>query len=358
MAETILNGGNRTSQDAYTGPANEVTVDESNHNLRLHDGETPGGFEILSRNNADERYQLQSPELAGLIGLEPQEHGILVRLGPAEYVLREFTVNEDQFVIENADGYDGNPLLSLSPTINTEHTWTGEQTFEAPVTFSSGLAGDLEGDTTGTHNGNVLGNVTGNLTGDATGNHEGTFAGDVNVQGHELLLDADQIATDAIAGLEDYVKTYGFPSNAVVMWSGAVGDIPDGWFLCNGLNGTPDLRNRFIVGAGDEYDPDDSGGAADVTPTISVDAGGAHTHPVTGVAATASTDVSLDITVIRPEYEQNQVDVVGDVSLDDPGHDHSVSGTAESAGSHTHTAGSTEIDNRPPYYALCFIMKG
>lgn len=40
----------------------------------------------------------------------------------------------------------------------------------------------------------------------------------------------------------------GIPSGVIVMWSGSSDNIPEGWFLCNGDNGTPDLRDRFIVG--------------------------------------------------------------------------------------------------------------
>lgn len=52
------------------------------------------------------------------------------------------------------------------------------------------------------------------------------------------------------------------PAGVIVMWSGAANAIPSGWALCNGSNGTPDLRNRFIVGAGDTYAVGASGGAS------------------------------------------------------------------------------------------------
>lgn len=45
------------------------------------------------------------------------------------------------------------------------------------------------------------------------------------------------------------------------LWSGSIVSIPAGWKLCDGNNGTPDLRNKFIPGAGDEYTPGDTGGA-------------------------------------------------------------------------------------------------
>ena len=88
------------------------------------------------------------------------------------------------------------------------------------------------------------------------------------------------------------------------MWSGSVDAIPTGWVLCNGENNTPDLRNRFIVGAGDEY------GAGDVGGTATYELG-------TQLSGTKSPDVSGF-----------------------PGYPY-----------------PTSMDNRPPYYALCYIMK-
>lgn len=56
----------------------------------------------------------------------------------------------------------------------------------------------------------------------------------------------------------------------ICLWSGAIVDIPFGWALCDGSLGTPDLTDRFIVGAGLAYNPGDTGGAT------------SHTHPFTG----------------------------------------------------------------------------
>src|SRR5690606_35053309 len=61
----------------------------------------------------------------------------------------------------------------------------------------------------------------------------------------------------------------GVPSGVIMMWSGSTSTIPAGWFLCNGSNGTPDLRNRFIVGAGSTYGVGATGGANEVTLTES-----------------------------------------------------------------------------------------
>jgi hypothetical protein len=53
-----------------------------------------------------------------------------------------------------------------------------------------------------------------------------------------------------------------FPSGGIVLWHGLLTAIPTGWFLCDGTHGTPDLRDRFVVGAGIERDPGATGGTA------------------------------------------------------------------------------------------------
>ncbi len=69
--------------------------------------------------------------------------------------------------------------------------------------------------------------------------------------------------SDRPAGLDDGDDVGGVPSGVIVMWSGAIGSIPSGWALCDGANGTPDLRTRFVLGAGGMVDghnvqPDES----------------------------------------------------------------------------------------------------
>lgn len=77
----------------------------------------------------------------------------------------------------------------------------------------------------------------------------------------------------------------GFPANAlvpagvIVMWSGSIASIPSGWALCNGLNLTPDLRDRFIVGAGSSYNPTNSGGQNTIT--LTTNQLPAHSHTAT-----------------------------------------------------------------------------
>ena len=67
----------------------------------------------------------------------------------------------------------------------------------------------------------------------------------------------------------DQIIAAGTPSGNIAWWSGSEASIPSGWVLCNGLNGTPDLRSRFVVGAGLTYAIDATGGSTTATPTAS-----------------------------------------------------------------------------------------
>ena len=57
----------------------------------------------------------------------------------------------------------------------------------------------------------------------------------------------------------------GVPVGGIIMWSGATNNIPSGWALCDGNNGTPNLQDKFIVGAGSSYAVAATGGSADAT---------------------------------------------------------------------------------------------
>ena len=95
------------------------------------------------------------------------------------------------------------------------------------------------------------------------------------------------------------VEMSGFlvPSGVILMWSGTADNIPKGWLLCDGMNGTPNLRDRFIIGAGGKYSPGATGGAASVTPEVT--AGTAKTGislanaSPSGTAGSAKTGISI-----------------------------------------------------------------
>ncbi len=90
-----------------------------------------------------------------------------------------------------------------------------------------------------------------------------------------LTLDFQQVALRNLRALQDAL----LPRGLIALWSGRIADVPDGWAVCDGYNGTPDLRDRFVVGA-----RSDSGGKACCTLTGAPTSSGgslAHTHQFT-----------------------------------------------------------------------------
>jgi hypothetical protein len=142
-----------------------------------------------------------------------------------------------------------------------------------------------------------------------------------------------------------FVANNSIPSGCIVMWSGSVASIPAGWYLCNGSNSTPDLRNRFIVGAGSTYAVGATGGSADaivVSHTHTATDSG-HTHSV-AVPATAGADGGGGAIVDgTPAGATTVVNVT--------------SGSTSASISVSTTGSSGTNANLPPYYALCYIMK-
>jgi hypothetical protein len=154
-----------------------------------------------------------------------------------------------------------------------------------------------------------------------------------------------------------------FPSGIVCMWSGAIVDIPGGWSLCDGSGSTPDLRNLFIVGAGDSYNVGDTGGDDTVNishthgdGSLSTGSAGSHNHDGdTGNIASHYHSLNAGTSIASTSGGDYEF-----VTNSEPGHNHSIS----SDGSHTHpvngttaTGGDTTHDNRPAFYALAFIQK-
>jgi hypothetical protein len=139
------------------------------------------------------------------------------------------------------------------------------------------------------------------------------------------------------------------PAGGIFLWSGSIGSIPAGYVLCNGSNGTPDLRDRFIVGAGSTYAVDATGGSANAivvshthTATSTVTDPG-HTH---GIAFSDTLLYSAGGGNPNTKFggATNQSTVSNTTGI-------TVATTVASAG----TSGTNA--NLPPYYALCYIMK-
>ncbi|NEO87354.1 MAG: tail fiber protein [Spirulina sp. SIO3F2] len=155
-----------------------------------------------------------------------------------------------------------------------------------------------------------------------------------------------------------------FVVGMIMMWSGKVSQIPTGWALCDGKNDTPDLTERFIVGAGASAKPDEQ--------TTLYDAGDegepdSHSHKINPPKTT--TNEVADHTHKFPEkWYRNKVTegtvITAVRTLLDTNNGDVKNETTQGAGSHSHTVDVAEFTsgnssglNRPKWYALCFIIK-
>lgn len=191
--------------------------------------------------------------------------------------------------------------------------------------------------------------------------------------------------TGPVTATQNDLNTRLVPSGAILMWSGSIASIPTNWYLCNGQNGTPNLMDRFIVGAGSGYGVGAIGGSV----TAGTSAAGAHSHTTDVQGSHAhgggTTYTALSIDQMPPHQHatgwgeaQNGpygsagggIAGSGDTDGDNQnfltsstgggqGHNHGI----YSDGSHSHNVygvgdHSHAVDTRSPYYALAYIMKG
>lgn len=127
----------------------------------------------------------------------------------------------------------------------------------------------------------------------------------------------------------------------IAIWKGSVSTIPTGWVLCDGSNDTPDLRDKFVLGAGNSYSVDNTGG--EETHTLTIDEMPSHSHtsdksnveiPLSGRSGGTSTIMAS----MGQSYMTDYLTVNTSISIKD-------------------TGGGQAHNNMPPYYALCYIMK-
>ncbi len=138
-----------------------------------------------------------------------------------------------------------------------------------------------------------------------------------------------------------------FPSGGIIIWSGSVASVPSGWYLCNGSNGTPDLRDRFVVGAGSTYAVAATGGSANAIVV-------SHTHTATVTDPGHDHDFNKAI-AISPGAGGSFGG--GDGNLNTTGSLDTPVKTTGITVSNASTGSSGTNANLPPYYALAYIMK-
>jgi microcystin-dependent protein len=184
-----------------------------------------------------------------------------------------------------------------------------------------------------------------------------TFTGTPAASTASAGTSTTQIATTAFVTTAIAAATAALvPAGMIMIWSGSVGSIPSGWTLCNGSNSTPDLRDKFIIGAGNSYAVGGTGGSANAivvshTHTATTASDGTHNHDVVGTKSDGYTFYGADkFYTVSSGGPSSYVDTIKSTGIANAGsHTHSI--TVASAGSSGTNA------NLPPYYALCYIMK-
>lgn len=184
--------------------------------------------------------------------------------------------------------------------------------------------------------------------------------------GGSLIYTAANLTSTAVNNLA-------FPVGTVLMFYGAIGNIPAGFQICDGTNGTPDLRDKFIIGAGSTY----AYGATGGTTSYVTSAGGAHTPQIQGTSLTAAELPAHSHKLYTWEsgsqgnaenfssargiagnaeaggYGYRQSTVYGNQLVENTGTGAAHSHNADPVPDHTHTVSNVQ----PPFVALYFIMK-
>jgi len=226
----------------------------------------------------------------------------------------------DQVLVSTGSQVDWKDTTSLTASNSQKITIAeSDSNDDFPITFSA-APGQSGGNTLLSDN-QFTYNASSNLV------TAGTFSG----SGASLTsLNASNLQSGTVADARLSNSSL-FVTGMIIMWNSTVASIPSGWVLCDGNNSTPDLRNRFIVGAGTggNYSPGDTGGANSVTLTVAQIP--AHTHTY------ERTDVGINVNDRPWPASNNDCDM-----------------TTQNTSS---TGGGQSHENRPPYYALCYIMK-
>jgi len=237
-------------------------------------------------------------------------------------LILESVVNDKNLVLRGID--NGGTIVALEFDMSE----AGAASFNGAVTANAGV----NSSGTVTSSGTLA--VTGNLTVDGA---SGT---------------AGQVLTSAGSGATPTWST-ALPSGAIILWSGATDAIPTGFVICNGSNSTPDLRNRFVVGAGDTYSVNATGGSADATiPT--------HNHSATSSVSDSGHFHNV-LPTLSGAFANNgafiQTATTGTPSQSGVGNTDTKT-TGISVSTSIANAGSSGTNaNLPPYYALAYIMK-
>ena len=158
-------------------------------------------------------------------------------------------------------------------------------------------------------------------------------------------LTAGSFAGDgsALTGVESFV------TGMIILWYGDTSNVPTGFVLCDGNNSTPDLRDRFVIGAGNNFSAGSTGGNNSLTLTEANLP--SHRHFV------VSNDLGGQNRTNSNVSANNQVRKGTGASNLFEGYNLASTGSDAASGRSSAVGSGTPIDNKPAYHALCYIMK-
>jgi microcystin-dependent protein len=243
-------------------------------------------------------------------------------------------VDEARSAVLAVTGTPGVTRVLTIPNVNKTYTVINQTTNIVQVKTASGAAFNCPPSATTVIACDGLNGVQGSGIAPLT---SPAFTGVPTAPTAALGTNTTQIATTA------FVQSF-IPVGVITLWSGSIASIPSGWALCNGSAGTPDLRDRFVVGAGSTYAVGATGGAN----TVTLDTTQIPSHTHTGSGTSNATDLSHTHTGSGNTGNNNVGHThtgSGNTNENNVGHTHSGTTNDNNVG-HTHTgSGTTGIQN-------------
>ena len=339
-------------EEAITGSADvsfsssDVTLTLTNtngtqtaRNLRLVCTGTSGGARnlILGSGCQIEKLYLIQNDLADTVTVKNTAGtGVAVPAGGKQFVFNDGTnvVEASSSVINLATQVTGTLPIANGGTGSTSTTFCSLTT---NVTGTLPVANGGTGATTLTANNVLLGNGTSAVAFVAPSTAKNTLTSNGTT----------------------WISESPFTTGMIMLWSGSVASVPSGWALCNGSGGTPDLRNRFVVGAGSTYAVNATGGSADATLV-------SHNHTATSSSSSSVSDPGHQHAFTASVTGASNTSYISQISRDPSFVSNTGLINTATTGISVNTSTSTTINsagssgtnaNLPPYYALAYIMK-